>query len=195
MLAACFQLRRIPERPEVPIVIAQIADRVTIMHRGKVVESGPTVEVLRRPRAPYAKALIGAVPRIDAKLDRFPTVTASATASDSRASADQAPGVPRADRDGESYSVQADVSWELDLFGRVRRNVESQRAEAWAVASDLDALQVAIVGEVARSYVELRGLQERLRVARDNAVNQEETLRLVQARFDAGRGISLEFKS
>jgi multidrug efflux system outer membrane protein len=102
----------------------------------------------------------------NAKLDRYPTVTASATASDSRASTDQAPGVPRADRDGESYSVQADVSWELDLFGRVRRNVESQRAEAWATASDLEALQVAIVGEVARSYVELRGLQERLRVAR-----------------------------
>ena len=57
------------------------------------------------------------------------------------------------------------LSWELDLFGRVRRDVESQRAETWATAADLDALQVAIVGEVARSYVELRGLQERLRVA------------------------------
>jgi peptide/nickel transport system ATP-binding protein len=52
-------------------VVAQIADRVTIMHRGKVVESGPTAEVLRRPKAPYAKALIGAVPRVDARLDRF----------------------------------------------------------------------------------------------------------------------------
>ncbi|MBF9232300.1 dipeptide ABC transporter ATP-binding protein [Microvirga alba] len=55
-------------------VVAQIADRVTIMHRGKVVETGPTAEVLRRPKAPYAKALIGAVPRIDAKLDRFPVI-------------------------------------------------------------------------------------------------------------------------
>ena len=55
-------------------VVAQIADRVTIMHRGKVVESGPTAEVLRRPKAAYAKALIGAVPRIDQRLDRFPVV-------------------------------------------------------------------------------------------------------------------------
>ena len=128
----------------------------------------------------------------NAKLDRFPTVTASATGSDSRASADQAPGVSRADRDGESYSAQADVSWELDLYGRVRRGVESSRAEAWATASDLDALQVAIVGEVARSYVELRGLQERLRVAHENAENQRETLRLVNARFDAGRGTEFD---
>ena len=55
-------------------VVAQIADRVTIMHRGKVVETGPSVEVLRRPKAPYAKALIGAVPRIDARLERFPVL-------------------------------------------------------------------------------------------------------------------------
>jgi peptide/nickel transport system ATP-binding protein len=55
-------------------VVAQIADRVTIMHRGKVIETGPTAEVLRRPKAPYAKALIGAVPRIDVRLDRFPVL-------------------------------------------------------------------------------------------------------------------------
>ena len=53
-------------------VVAQIADRVTIMHRGKVVESGPVAQVLRHPRADYAKALIGAVPRVDVRLDRFP---------------------------------------------------------------------------------------------------------------------------
>ena len=44
------------------------------MHRGKVVETGTTDEVLRRPKAAYAKALIGAVPRIDQRLDRFPVL-------------------------------------------------------------------------------------------------------------------------
>ena len=53
-------------------VVAQIADRVTIMHRGAVVESGPVAQVLRRPQADYAKALIAAVPRVDMRLDRFP---------------------------------------------------------------------------------------------------------------------------
>ncbi|KAB0267683.1 dipeptide ABC transporter ATP-binding protein [Microvirga brassicacearum] len=67
-------------------VVAQIADRVTIMHRGKVVESGPTAEVLRHPKAEYAKALIGAVPRIDMRLDRFPVVgeEAKGRAADAR---------------------------------------------------------------------------------------------------------------
>jgi NodT family efflux transporter outer membrane factor (OMF) lipoprotein len=128
----------------------------------------------------------------NARLDRFPTVTASATASDARASADQLPGSTREGRGSKSYSAGINASWELDLFGRVRRGVEAERAEAWAAAADLDALQVAIVGEVASGYVQVRGLQERLRVARKNADNQRETLRLVQARFDAGRGTEFD---
>ncbi|WP_036206092.1 efflux transporter outer membrane subunit [Novilysobacter arseniciresistens] len=121
-----------------------------------------------------------------ARFDAFPTLTASGQASDTRASADQMPGATRDQRDGESYSAGIDMAWELDLFGRVRRNVEANRAGTAAAAADLAALQVAIVAEVARSYIDLRGLQERLQVARDNADNQRETLRIVQARLDAG---------
>ncbi len=128
----------------------------------------------------------------NAKFDYLPTVTATANASDSRSSADQAPGVPRADRDAESYDAGIVAGWELDLFGRIRRNVEAQRADTAASAADLQAVQVAIVGEVARGYVELRGLQERLRVARGNADNQRETLRLVDARLEAGRGTEFD---
>src|SRR3546814_59460 len=62
------------------------------------------------------------------KFDYFPTITAGAEGSDSRASADQAPGVARGDRDGESYSAGVNASWELDLFGRIRRGVEANRA-------------------------------------------------------------------
>src|SRR3546814_19539821 len=68
----------------------------------------------------------------------------------------------------------------------------SNRAGTAASAADLEAAQVAIVGEVARTYFDLRGLQERLRVARENADNQRETLRLVDARLDAGRGTGFD---
>ena len=122
-----------------------------------------------------------------AKFDQLPVITASADASDGRSSADQLPGVSRDARDAKSYSASIGATWELDLFGRIRRGVEAQRADTEASAADLAAAQVAIVGEVARTYVELRGLQERLRVARENADNQRETLELVNARFDAGR--------
>ena len=128
----------------------------------------------------------------EAGFDRYPTVTATASASDGRSSADQFPGTTREERDAESYDAAIIAAWELDLFGRVRRNVEAQRADALASASDLAALQVIIAGEVARSYLELRGLQERLRVARENADNQRETLYLVDVRLAAGRGTEFD---
>jgi multidrug efflux system outer membrane protein len=128
----------------------------------------------------------------EARFDHLPTVTASASAADVRSSADELPGASRGDRDFHRYSAQVDVGWELDVFGRVRRNVESRRAEAAADAADLAAVQVAIVGEVARGYLELRGLQQRLAVARNNADNQRETLRIVEARLDAGRGTEFD---
>jgi NodT family efflux transporter outer membrane factor (OMF) lipoprotein len=118
-----------------------------------------------------------------ARFDLLPTITAQGDASRQRLSRDQGGD----GSDLRSYGAQAVASWELDLFGRVRRGVEAQRAEAWASAADLDALQVSLVGEAVRTYVELRGTQERLRVARENAANQQETLRLVQVRVDAGR--------
>ena len=126
------------------------------------------------------------------RFDTLPTITAQGAASDARASADQLPGASREARDGRRYDVAVVASWELDLFGRVRRGVEASRAETAASAADLSALQVAIVGEVANGYLTLRGLQERLRVARENADNQRETLRLVDARFDAGRGTGFD---
>jgi NodT family efflux transporter outer membrane factor (OMF) lipoprotein len=128
----------------------------------------------------------------EAGFDRYPTVTATAEGSDGRSSAGQLPEATRKERDAESYDAAIVAAWELDLFGRIRRNVEAQRADTRASASDLAGLQVIIAGEVARSYLELRGLQERLRVARENADNQRETLRLVDVRLAAGRGTEFD---
>lgn len=121
-----------------------------------------------------------------ARFDPLPVVTANARAADTRSSADQLPGLTRGQRDRGDYSAGVGASWELDLFGRVRRGVEAARADAEATAADLAAAQVAIVGEVARTYFDLRGAQARLRVARANADNQRETVKLVQARFEVG---------
>jgi len=122
-----------------------------------------------------------------ARFEQLPTVDASARGASNRASADQAPGVPRGARDTDSFEAGIGASWELDLFGRVRRGVEAGRADVAASADDLRALQVAIVGEVATAYLDLRGLQERLRVATENAGNQQHTLALVDARREAGQ--------
>lgn len=127
-----------------------------------------------------------------AKFDRLPTITAQANASASKLSSDQAAAVPGGRRSGHSYDAGAVLSWELDLFGRVRSGVNAQAADTAAAADDLRALQVAIVAEVARDYFTLRGLQERLRVAQESEASQAETLHIVEAGLDAGRGTEFD---
>ncbi|WP_241303852.1 TolC family protein, partial [Burkholderia stabilis] len=117
-----------------------------------------------------------------AKFDRFPTITASGQIGHQLLSKDQAFGAPRSQRDNPTSSIGINAAWELDLFGRVRRSIESQHAETAASAADVRAVRVAIAGEVASTYVDLRGSQERLRIARDNADNQKQTLALINAR-------------
>ena len=138
-------------------------------------------------RLERARALLG-----EAQRDRWPAIRAEASMADLRLSASEAPGVPRAGRDGEQHQAALTASWELDAFGRVRRGIEAARGEADATAADLAALQVAVAGEVARNYFLLRGLQARLAVAEDNAGNQRRSLDLVEVRLEAGRGTEFD---
>jgi multidrug efflux system outer membrane protein len=121
-----------------------------------------------------------------ARHERFPTLTMAADASDIRSSASQLPGAERNGRDSDRYSVGFGAQWELDVFGRIRRGNEARYADTQAAAADLAAMQVAVVGELARSYIELRGWQEQVRIAGENADTQARTLQLLQLRSDAG---------
>jgi outer membrane protein, multidrug efflux system len=123
------------------------------------------------------------------KFDKYPTVTASEDTGRQKLPADQAFGYPRNNRYSNST---INASWELDFYGRVRHNVEAQHQQFLANGNDLAAMQVAIVGEVASTYIDLRGQQERLRVARQNADNEQRTVKLVEATYTAGRGTQFD---
>src|SRR5581483_7416706 len=79
-----------------------------------------------------------------------------------------------------------------DLFGQVRRGIEARSAQFQAAEATLRDAQVSVIAEVARTYFELRGEQTQLAVAEANVVNQTDTLKLTQARLDAGRGTELD---
>ncbi|WP_043007028.1 efflux transporter outer membrane subunit [Comamonas testosteroni] len=135
-------------------------------------------------RLDAAQALLG-----ESRLDQFPTLTLSGQALQQRRSESQTMGGPRSQR---SYSAGINASWELDLFGRVRRNIEAGSADLRASAADLAALQVAIAAQVAAGYADLRGWQQRLHLAEANAANQQDTLRLVQLRLAHGSGTDFD---
>lgn len=135
--------------------------------------------------------------RRETRYDYLPTITAQggytrSLTSSAQFPGNQAAGLDRDARENGLYSGSFDATWELDLFGRVRRANESVRAGEESLEASLHDAQVSVAAEVARNYFELRGAQERLAVARRNAANQTETTRYAEARFDAGSGTEFD---
>jgi NodT family efflux transporter outer membrane factor (OMF) lipoprotein len=84
------------------------------------------------------------------------------------------------------YQLGAEASWELDLFGRVRRSVEAADATLAASIEDRRATRVALLGDVARGYLELRGAQRSAATARESIAVTNELLELSRQRRAAG---------
>jgi outer membrane protein, multidrug efflux system len=123
----------------------------------------------------------------ETRFDLAPTVTAGAGYTEQL----YAKGLNTA-RDVSYYDGSIDAVWELDVFGRARRNVERSRAEVQAAEANLHDAQVMVTAEVTRTYFELRGQQEQLRVAQRNVQNQRETQQLTEARLEAGSAAELD---
>ena len=94
--------------------------------------------------------------------------------------------LPGADRDGEMYQAGLTMAWELDLWGRVRRSVESADASLQASVENYRDIMVVLYADIATSYINVRTLQQRIIFAENNLSAQRETMELTQNRFDSG---------
>jgi multidrug efflux system outer membrane protein len=98
------------------------------------------------------------------------------------------PGASRDFRNFDLFDAGFDATWELDVFGRVRRQNEVSAAILSGAAALRDEVLLAVAAETARNYFELRDGQRRLTIATRNAQIQEESLRLATLRWEAGKG-------
>lgn len=130
--------------------------------------------------------------RTRAVLDFTPSATFSGGYSRQRLSSASFPGATGAFPDQDVWDAGFDASWELDVFGRIRKNVQAQGALVDFAEEDQRDVMVSLTAELARAYFDLRGAQEQLAVATRNAENQQKTLSLVQERLDAGRGSAFD---
>ena len=93
---------------------------------------------------------------------------------------------PGVDGSFGNYNLGFDATWELDFWGRFRRAVESSLRNLEATVADYDDTLVAVTAEVARTYVVIRTLEERLVVARENVKIQERSVQIARVRFEGG---------
>jgi len=91
-----------------------------------------------------------------------------------------------------NYFATLDASWEIDVFGRLRRGLEAANADRDAAVENLRDVQVSLVAELALTYVDARALQERLRIAEATRASQSETFDLTDWRAQAGLTTELD---
>ncbi|MEX5748322.1 efflux transporter outer membrane subunit [Massilia sp. X63] len=130
-----------------------------------------------------AQAQLGVV-----RAGQAPNVAVGAGVSNSRTSAETSQGLALGGRsiEGNNFSVGASLSYELDLWGRVRRVVEASDAQALAAQDERDGVLLLLSGQVAQSYWQLRGLDAELAILKNALGARREAQELIEARFKAG---------
>src|SRR5690349_25141238 len=78
-----------------------------------------------------------------------------------------------------------DANWELDIFGGNRRGLQAAKADLGATEESRRSVHITVISEVGLNYIDLRGLQKQLAVARDNLRLQEDTLALTRDQLRA----------
>ncbi|WP_311970177.1 TolC family protein [Pseudomonas baltica] len=148
-----------------------------------------SVQDNRDLRVAFARLKAARAIRDDIANDNLPVVT-------SRASSDlgkvQVPGQTTDRVNIERYDLGLDMAWEIDLFGRIQRQLEASNAEEDVALADLQQLQVTMIAELVDAYGNLRGAQLREHIAAENLKNQQDSRAITVSLRDAGVGNQLD---
>jgi NodT family efflux transporter outer membrane factor (OMF) lipoprotein len=100
---------------------------------------------------------------------------------------------PGFDRDGELYQAGIGASWEIDLFGGLRRDQEAARAEYQASAAGVSAARLTVAAETADTYITIRSLQSRIAIAQEQVKTQQQLVATVKLQYEKGIAAELQF--
>lgn len=140
-------------------------------------------------RVAFARLKSARAIREDAENDTFPVVTSRASSEIGKG---QVPGETEQRVNSERYDLGLDMAWELDLFGRIQRQIEASEAQEAAAQADLQQLQVSLIAELVDAYGQLRGAQLREQIALANLKTQQESRTITVSLRDAGVGNELD---
>jgi len=122
-----------------------------------------------------------------AKLGYLPTLSIGADASLSRPSDNGSSAITGSDKSVEDYSAEGSLSWEADIWGKIRSRKKSALAAYLKTREAARAVQTRLVADVADSYYSLLMLDAQLDISRKNLALADTTLRMVRLQYDAGQ--------
>ena len=155
-------------------------DNLTLQQAGvRVLQARAQLGIAVGEIFPQSQQAVGSV-QYNRTSDRAPTAAAAAV-----------------NGGGGSFSywqsqIGAQASWELDFWGRIRRGIQSADASLLATLADYDNTLVTLTADVANTYIALRTAEERIRIAQENIDIQQQTLQIVEARFNYGTVTQLD---
>jgi NodT family efflux transporter outer membrane factor (OMF) lipoprotein len=123
---------------------------------------------------------------------QYPQTQQGFGAADINQVSKNAPNVAAADRYFSTFDIGLDAAWELDVWGKFRRAVQTGVANLEASIADYDDILVSLTSEVARTFIVLRTAEERLNVAIQNVEIQTRSLEIADVRFKAGAVTELD---
>jgi NodT family efflux transporter outer membrane factor (OMF) lipoprotein len=127
------------------------------------------------------------------RADYFPTITAGASANRNQYSKNRQPHSPQFN--GVSFTdlqIPFELSYQIDVWGRVRRTVESYREQAQASAADLAAVNLSMHAQLALDYFQARTLDAEEQLLNSTVTEYEQALQLIENRFAGGLASDLE---
>ena len=119
----------------------------------------------------------------ESKAAFYPNVTVGASATRSQGSANTGRGTPTATSD---FMLPVNLSWELDVWGRIRRSVEASTSALQASAADLAAVRLSVQAELASDYFQSRTLDTQKQYLDENIGYYQKSLELTKNRYAAG---------
>jgi multidrug efflux system outer membrane protein len=125
----------------------------------------------------------------------LPTVDGAATVARDRVSEERfLPPPPTASPEGNTFALGLALTWEVDIWGRIRRQTEAARAELLAAEWAQRAVLVTVISQVASAYFTLRELDNELAIAQRTLASRQHSLRLTQLRLDQGAATRLDVR-
>jgi multidrug efflux system outer membrane protein len=137
--------------------------------------------VVAAARVDEARGILG-----EAQSFLLPTLDAQGSASRQQISTRTAVAPPGIPREYSTYRGTLNLSYEVDLFGRLRSGAEAARAELAASEAARDAVRLALAAQVAKSYFALRSFEQQVLLTRETLSLREDSLRLQRRRRQAG---------
>jgi outer membrane protein, multidrug efflux system len=162
----------------------------------KALQNSPTVKIaearIAEARGARRTAASGLFPQVSADGSAERTQTGIGSLLSSFSGGGSGPAAPSLSKPIDVYDASFDASWEIDLFGGTRRQIEAAGAAMEARQADLREARITLAGDVARSYIEWLDYQQQAKLVKATAASQRQLFDIAERKYRVGTGSRFE---